>query len=158
MKNIFLNISISLISITILFIVIRFILNKTNYFKGRRLVRNVFSCFIALVLYFSCSILFFNNLTKTPKDSKFNESIWKDNISERHKMINDLLASDYLIGKTENKIKEVFGEPKKILGSDNNILVYDLIDRSWSEFKIIELKLYFKNNTLIKYEHYNQNK
>ena len=73
-------------------------------------------------------------------------------------MINDLLASDYLIGKTENKIKEVFGEPKKILGSDNNILVYDLIDRSWSEFKIIELKLYFKNNTLIKYEHYNQNK
>lgn len=82
---------------------------------------------------------------------EFNEFIWKENISERHKMIEDLLSSNYLIGKSKSKVNEVFGRPKNDL--KNEIWQYELIGHTWSDFILYDLKLYFEDHTVVKFDY-----
>ena len=64
-------------------------------------------------------------------------------------MIDDLIESKYIINKDKDKIIEVFGEPKdKII--EENIQVYELVGRSWSDFKITTLKIHFNDSTAYK--------
>ncbi|PWH83660.1 hypothetical protein DIS18_03645 [Algibacter marinivivus] len=141
-----------IIEITIIFIFIKLILNKLNYFKEKKGFKNIISVLSAILIYSFISVLFFNNLTKIPKE-KFDEIVWKENITERHKMIDDLLESEYLIGKSKNKINDVFGEPEMVL-EDGKIFQYKLVGRSWADFNLIDLKLYFENDIVKKFEYF----
>lgn len=95
-------------------------------------------------------------MTKIPKE-KFDEIVWKENITERYKMIDDLLESDYLIGKSKKKIKDVFGEPE-IVSEEGRVFQYKLVGRSWADFNLIDLKLYFVNDTVKKFDYFNSSK
>ena len=151
MKNIILSIITFIVILIVIFIVLRFILNKINYFKKRKITKNIVSGLSTMVIYFTLNILFFHSITKLPKQ-KFNETLWKNDISQRHQMIEDLLKSKYLIGKNKDTINDLFGKPKNRI-EEKNIYIYELIDRTWSDFKIIELKLYFENNIVIKFDY-----
>ncbi|WP_418637564.1 hypothetical protein [Winogradskyella sp.] len=146
-----LNLVIFLSSFLILFIVIKILLKKTTYFRDRKKTRNIVTVVLALFLYYLFSLLFFNYLTEIPK-VKFNENTWKDNISERHKMIDDLIHSDYLIGKTKEEIESVFGLPKKN-DNQNDIIKYELIGRTWGDFQIVNLKIFFEDNIVTSFEY-----
>lgn len=105
---------------------------------------------LALIIYFLFSSLYFNYLTITPKE-KFDELIWSKSVTERHKMIDDLLSSNYLIGKSKNKIKEIFGKPSKSFEKENT-WNYELVKRNWSDFETVYLKIYFENNAVSKFD------
>tara|TARA_B110000090_G_C13343816_1_gene432146 strand:+ start:624 stop:1106 length:483 start_codon:yes stop_codon:yes gene_type:complete len=150
MKNLILDIIIFIVTLVVIFIILRLILNRINYFQKRKFTNSIVSGLIAVILYFTLNILFFNSITKVSKQ-RFNETLWKKEISQRHQMIEDLLKSKYLIGKSKDTINNLFGKPKKRI-EEKNIYIYELIDRTWSDFKIVELKIYFENNIVIKFE------
>ena len=127
-------------------------MDKLNYFNKRKIFKNILSALAAILIYFLLSVLFFNSLTKIPKE-KFNEMVWKENISERYKMIDDLRESEYLIGKSKNKINYVFGKPERIL-EEGKVFEYKLVGQSWADFKTIKLKIHFKNDSVTKFEYF----
>lgn len=123
---------------------------KIHYLKNKVLI-NILSAISAIILYYVIFMLFFLFITRTPKIN-FDEIVWKNNINERHKMIDDLIQSDYLIGKNIDSIEYVFGKPLKI-DNEKKIIEYELIGRTWSDFRIIKLKLFLKNDLVSKFEY-----
>ena len=154
MKEIILSITFFLITIALMFFLLKLALSKLSYFKERKVVNNIVSILSAIIIYFFCSTIFFNSLTEI-SEKKFDEIIWNENINERHKMINDLLKSDYLVGKSRSRINRVFGKPERIL-EEGSVYEYKMVGRSWADFKIIDLKLYFENNTVKKFEYFKE--
>ena len=67
-------------------------------------------------------------------------------------MIDDLVQSDYLIGKDKDFLKNLFGKPLRI-DTENKVIEYELIGRKWSDFRIIKLKLYIKNDIVHRFEY-----
>ena len=67
-------------------------------------------------------------------------------------MIDDLIHSDYLIGKTKEEIESVFGLPKKN-DNQNDIIKYELIGRTWGDFQIVNLKIFFEDNIVTSFEY-----
>lgn len=145
------NIVIILIIVLPLFFLIKWFYEKIKYFKEKKLLKNISAIITSIIFYFLISTLFFSIRTRTPKIN-FDEIVWKNNINERHKMIDDLIQSDYLIGKNIDSIEYVFGKPLKI-DIEKNIIEYELIGRTWSDFKIIKLKLFLKNDLVSKFEY-----
>lgn len=144
------NIVIILIIILLLFFLMKWFYGKIKYFKEKKLLKNILAVISSIVLYFLISTILFSIITRTPK-SNFDEVVWKNNINERHKMIDDLLQSNYFIGKNKDNIESIFGEPLNI-DIENKIIEYELIGRTWSEFRIIKLKLYLENDIVYKSE------
>ncbi len=152
MTQVLLNLIPTILSIIIIWYLIKFIFNRINYFKNKKLFKNLAIVSVTLIVYFLAIKLILNTLISVPKE-KFNETTWKSNINERHKMIDDLIESKYIINKYKDKIIKVFGEPKdKII--EENIWVYELVGRSWSDFKITTLKIHFKDSTAYKTSHF----
>lgn len=152
MTQVLLNLIPTILSIIIIWYLIKFIFNRINYFKNKKLFKNLAIVSVTLIVYFLAIKLILNTLISVPKE-KFNETTWKSNINERHKMIDDLIESKYIINKDKDKIIKVFGEPKdKII--EENIWVYELVGRSWSDFKITTLKIHFKDSTAYKTSHF----
>ena len=146
----FLNLIPTILSIIIIWYLIKVIFNRISYFKNK--IKNLAIILATLIIYFLVIKLILNSLTSIPKE-RFNETTWKSNINERHKMIDDLIESKYIINKDKNKIIEVFGEPKdKII--EENVWVYELVGRSWSDFKITTLKIHFNDSTAYKTSHF----
>ncbi|WAC01883.1 hypothetical protein N7U66_18800 [Lacinutrix neustonica] len=131
-----------LLVIFILFILGIVILGKFRLFKEKRPLKIVTSIILSIFIYFLISTVYLSFLTKQP-EVEFNEKIWIEKPEERYKMIDDLLDSDYLRGKQKNNIKDVFGEPK--IKKEEN-WTYELIGRTWGDFKVFELNLQFENN------------
>lgn len=152
MTQVLLNLIPTILSIIIIWYLIKFIFNRINYFKNKKLFKNLAIVSVTLIVYFLAIKMILNTLISVPKE-KFNETTWKSNINERHKMIDDLIESKYIINKDKDKIIKVFGEPKdKII--EENIWVYELVGRSWSDFKITTLKIHFKDSTAYKTSHF----
>ena len=148
MTQVLLNLIPTILSIIIIWYLTKFIFNRINYFKNKKLFKNLAIVSVTLIVYFLAIKLILNILISVPKE-KFNETTWKSNINERHKMIDDLIESKYIINKDKDKIIEVFGEPKdKII--EDNIWIYELVGRSWSDFKITTLKIHFNDSTAYK--------
>ncbi|OBX26440.1 hypothetical protein LX77_01380 [Gelidibacter algens] len=150
MSNIIVNWIIIVLVILVLFIIIRYLLSKLVYFRNRKKTKNIISILLAVTIYFYFSSLFFYNISLQTEE-KFDEIVWINDINDRHKMIDDLLKSNYLIDKSRRKINDVFGKPKKTIQDD--IWVYELIDRTWADFELIELKIYFKDDTVRKFDY-----
>lgn len=137
--------------IFLFFLLIKKQIKKVNYFKERKIGANIVSVLLSLFLYSILSILLILYITKIPQ-RKFDKSIWKNNVSERYKMIDDLVQSNYLIGKEKDTIENIFGKPLKI-DSEKKIIEYELISRTWADFRIIKLKLYIENDLVAKFEY-----
>ena len=143
-----------IIILLILFIIVTKIFKNISYFQERKKAKYFFSGLTAIFFYALFSLVFFNFLTKIPQE-KFNEVLWKENVSERHKMIDDLLESDYLIGKQKDTIESIFGKPLKI-DTEKSTMEYELISRSWADFNVIIIKLYLQNDIITRFEYLEQ--
>ena len=144
------SVAIVLTIITLLYFVINRLLLRIKSFKTNKLKRLFLSIFLSVFSYIIISFFFIKSLTSIPQEP-FNESTWKNNVRERHKMIDDLLDSDYLIGKNKAKIIDIFGNPKEY-DSVQNIMFYELYKRSWADIYIVDLKLFLENNSVVKFE------
>ncbi|MFT7051080.1 MAG: hypothetical protein ACJAZK_001681 [Psychroserpens sp.] len=144
-----LRIFILLFIIIIIVFIAKWGLGKLSFFKSRKKHLYVISGLIGVLSFtiYALSLSYF--ITKMPQDN-FDKTVWINNISERHKMIDDLLKSNYLIGKNFGEIREVFGEPKE-LDSDKNIIIYELIGQTALDFKITTLKLHIKDSIVQKF-------
>ncbi|TXE15957.1 hypothetical protein ES692_14470 [Psychroserpens burtonensis] len=132
-----------LIIIAIAFIA-KWCLNKLSFFKSRKKLLYVLSGLIGLFSFIIYALCFSYYITKIPKEN-FSETTWMNEISERHKMIDDLLESDYFIGKNIDEIQKVFGKPKEV-NSNKSILIYELIGHTALDFKITTLKLHVRDS------------
>ena len=96
MTQVLLNLIPTILSIIIIWYLIKFIFNRINYFKNKKLFKNLAIVSVTLIVYFLAIKMILNTLISVPKE-KFNETTWKSNINERHKMIDDLIESKYII-------------------------------------------------------------
>tara|TARA_B110000967_G_scaffold121007_1_gene123648 strand:+ start:3989 stop:4456 length:468 start_codon:yes stop_codon:yes gene_type:complete len=140
--------------ILLIFSFIKRLIKKTKYFKERKKATNIVSVLLSFTLYFILSISLMLYITKIPQ-RKFDKSIWINKISERHKMIDDLIQSDYLIGKEKDSLEIIFGKPLKS-DAENKIIEYELIGRTWADFRIVKLKLFLKNDLVSRFEYSEQ--
>ena len=119
-------------------------LSRLKYFKHRAGLQYVTAFLATIIILCVCAIIYSSILTRKESE-KFDEVVWIDQPENRHKMIDDLLESDYLIGKKREQIKNLFGEPLSI-NKENNKLQYELIGQNWAEFEIFRVSLYFEND------------
>lgn len=133
-----------------LFFLMKWFYGKIKYFKEKKLLKNISAIISSIILYFLISTLFFSIITRTSKIS-FDKVVWKNDINERYKMVDDLIQSDYFIGKNRDSLEYIFGKPLKD-NIENKIIEYELIGRTWSDFRIIKLKLYLQNDIVSKFE------
>jgi hypothetical protein len=134
-----------------LFFIIKKQIRKVKYFKERKTATNLTSALLSLSLYSMLSIFLTLYLTRVPQ-RKFDKTTWINNVNDRYKMIDDLVQSDYLIGKDKDFLKNLFGKPLRI-DTENKVIEYELIGRKWSDFRIIKLKLYIKNDIVHRFEY-----
>ena len=137
---------------TFIFILFLFFLIKKfviKFFKEKTITVNIISVLISFFLYASLSISLIFYLTSTPK-RKFDKSVWENNIGERYKMIDDLLDSKYFIGKKREQINKIFGTPKN---SETEKIEYEIIGRTWSEFKIYKIELLLENDVVTSFNY-----
>ncbi|WP_213520789.1 hypothetical protein [Nonlabens sp.] len=155
MISIILSLAILAGMIFLLFLLVKKQIKKVSYFKERKIGANIVSAILSIFLYLILSVSLLFHITKIPQ-RKFDKSIWKNNVSERYKMIDDLVQSNYLIGKEKDTVESVFGKPLKI-DSEKEIIEYELIGRSWGDFRIIKLRLHMEDNLVKKIEYSEHN-
>jgi hypothetical protein len=129
----------------------KWFLSKLSFFKSRKKLLYILSGLIGIFSFIIYALCFSYYITQMPKEN-FNETIWMNEISERHKMIDDLLESDYFIDKNIDEIQKVFGEPKEV-SSNKQILVYELIGQTALDFKVTTLKLYVKDSIIKNFDY-----
>ncbi len=154
MTSIILNLVFLFGMIFLFFFLIKKQIRKLNYFREKKTATNIVSVLFSLTLYSILSITLVFYITKVTQ-IKFDKSTWINKISERHKMIDDLIQSDYLIGKEKDSLENILGKPLKI-DIENNIVEYELIGRTWADFRILKLKLHLKNDLVSKVEYSEQ--
>ena len=80
----------------------------------------------------------------------FDEKVWHSNPSRRHKMVDDKIYKELLIGKTKNEIIELLGVPGDLVDTDKEVLSYEIgKPPSFSEHKREELIIVFENSIAI---------
>jgi hypothetical protein len=147
MKEVTIN-TLSFVLLIVLIVILVLIMNKllkNHHFFKRKKIRLTTVILASLLLYVILSNLFFKEITSEPH-KKFDKKIWIKNKEKRYKMIDDLIESKYLINRSKNEVDEILGKPENRL--NNDIYTYKLIDRTWSDFKIVKLTLYYKNDTV----------
>ena len=125
-------------------------LKKFKYFEERKAITNVVSVIISVIIY-SLLIQYLILIVTNIPQKKFDKTKWINNPTERYKMVNNLVESDYLIGKNKDTIISIFGKPIK-QNHQTNTMSYEFIGQTWADFKIIKLELYIKNDTVSKTE------
>jgi hypothetical protein len=59
----------------------------------------------------------------------FDKELWRNNPTERYKMVDDLIESQMLISKTKNEVRILLGEPYSISNIQKDIFIYRLGDQ-----------------------------
>ncbi|MGB3605642.1 hypothetical protein, partial [Psychroserpens sp.] len=135
-----------LIIIAIAFIA-KWCLNKLSFFKSRRTLLYSLSFLIGVSTIIVLALSWNYYIFKIPQEN-FDETMWINESQNRHKMIDDLVESDYLIGKHVSKIRKVFGKPKNIR-PNHNIKIYEIMTPYYLNIKITTLKL-FVNDSVVR--------
>lgn len=73
--------------------------------------------FVAFVLSTSLIYLF---------EERFDKNQWRANPSRRYQMVDDLIESQLLIGKTKDDVILLLGEPYSSIASGNDVFLYRL--------------------------------
>ena len=97
---------------------------------------------VALVIFIAFIIattLFYFN------DWQFSSEEWKRAPSKRHEIVDDLIDSDILDGKTKQEIISILGEPYPYINKDSDTLIYDMgTPPAFFEEKLELLKIVFE--------------
>jgi hypothetical protein len=122
-------------------------------FKDRRyafsmciIISYVLSGFI-IVIYIVISNYNFTSI----ESKKFDQKEWSINKKDRFKMVENLIGDSILLNKTRVEAIEMLGEPNEIDGEDIKYLT-GVKGSLYPQFYF--LKIYFKDNIVIKVESY----
>ena len=98
--------------------------------------------FIAFVLSTSLIYLF---------EERFDRDVWISQPSKRHKMVDDVIESQLLSGKTKDEVILLLGEPNSSSSSEKDIFLYRLGKApSFIESKREQLLIVFENERVLK--------
>jgi len=76
--------------------------------------------FVAFILSTSLIWLF---------EKRFDEAQWKSNRTQRYKMVDNLIESQILIGKTKDEVILLLGQPNYSANTQKDVLAYRLGDQ-----------------------------
>ena len=137
----FLNLITFILIISTLTVVVYFLSRK--HLKFNILFKVVISLFISVGIYFTFIYLFFS-LLLNPKQMSFDKKIWVEDKTVQYQMIDDLIELDILIKKNKSEVINLLGNPTKII--NEKLWQYEIIGKTWSEFKLISLEIKFESN------------
>lgn len=138
--------------LSILIIILWKIVNKIKFLKGRKVLKTIVIILGVIGTYFLIITIFFTALDYE-RNIDFDETVWKNEIRERSKMLEDLLHSNYLIGKKTSEIRDVFGKPYKI-NIDEGSMTYELVgDHGFLEIKVVYLRLHLNDSTVMNFDY-----
>lgn len=82
-------------------------------------------------------------------EERFNQEAWSDNPANRHKLVDDLLDRELLIGKSKTEVIELLGKPIRSGSTEHYIFLYDLGRApSFSQSEPQQLQIIFKDETV----------
>lgn len=146
MKNIFLGLLSTIIILLLLAFIIKKIFKKLNIFKNNKALKWFVVMLSSIAVYGVIIYIIFSFLLKN-KQIEFDKNLWANKKEFRYQMIDNLIDSNILIGKNENKIKTILGAPNIIV--NDQIWIYEITGRTWAEFEFIILELQFDNNQIL---------
>ncbi|WP_431133594.1 hypothetical protein [Psychroserpens mesophilus] len=98
--------------------------------------------FIAFVLSTSLIYLF---------EERFDKNVWISSPSKRHQMVDDVIESQMLIGKTKDEVIFMLGEPNSSVSKEKDVFLYRLGQApSFFESKREQLLIVFENGKVFK--------
>ncbi|WP_111682353.1 hypothetical protein [Winogradskyella tangerina] len=110
--------------------------------KLKRLDKFILFFILAFVISFSLIQLF---------ETRFDESLWKDNPRKRYKMVDDLIESQLLMNKTKSEVRAILGIPQFSSTEPQDILIYGIGEPpSFVDSKREHLLLIFEDQRVIK--------
>jgi len=59
-------------------------------------------------------------------EERFDQDLWSTQPSKRHKMVDDVIESQLLIGKTKDEVIFLLGEPNSSISADKDVFLYRL--------------------------------
>lgn len=147
MKGIILGIIPTILIILLLVYLIKLIMNKIGFFKERKILKVTAIFFSTISIYLVIAYVTFSYISNGP-DIDFDKKLWMENREIQYQMVDDLVESNILVGKTEYIVKGIIGEPTQI-SVEKNKWRYEITGRTWSEFTLITLELNFENGKVI---------
>ena len=82
-------------------------------------------------------------------EERFNEDDWRNAPTKRHKLVEDLLERELLIGKTKTEVIIMLGPPNSNSTLKKDIIIYDLgSPPSFSKGNPQQLQIRFKNENV----------
>lgn len=98
----------------------------------------IFTAFII-----ATTLFYFNNW-------QFSSEEWARSPSKRYEIVDDLLDSEILDGKTKQEVLSILGEPYPYINKDSNTLIYEMgKPPAFFEEKIEFLKIVFNQGIVI---------
>jgi hypothetical protein len=86
-------------------------------------------------------------------EERFNQEDWHDNPPQRHKLVDDLIERELLIGKTKAEVVLILGQPNSDPRLKNHIFSYDIGQPpSFTKSKPQQLLIVFKNERVFTIE------
>jgi hypothetical protein len=84
-------------------------------------------------------------------EERFDKHQWRSEPSRRYQMVDDLIESQLLIGKTKNEVILLLGDPDSSISSGNDVFLYRLgKPPSFFESKREQLLVAFEVGTVFK--------
>lgn len=98
--------------------------------------------FVAFVISTSLIYLF---------EERFDKNKWSTSPSQRHQMVDDVIESQMLLGKTKDEVIFILGEPNSSVSNEKDVFLYRLGQApSFIESKREQLLIAFENNKVYK--------
>lgn len=98
--------------------------------------------FVAFVISTSLIYLF---------EGRFNINEWHSSPSTRHQMVDDVIESQMLIGKTKDEVIFLLGEPNSSISTDHDVFLYRLGQApSFFKSRREQLLVIFENGKVLK--------
>ncbi|MFD2822832.1 hypothetical protein ACFS5M_04065 [Lacinutrix iliipiscaria] len=84
-------------------------------------------------------------------EERFDKDLWRSSPSSRYKMVDDIIESQLLMGKTEDEVLFLLGKPNSMISKDSNSFLYKLGNEpSFIKSKKEQLLIVFKNGKVTK--------
>lgn len=84
-------------------------------------------------------------------EERFDQDLWRAQPLKRYKMVDDIIESQLLIGKTEDEVIFLLGKPNSIISKENNSFLYRLGEEpSFIKSKREQLLVVFTDEKVLK--------
>ncbi len=121
---------------------------KIGTIKNRKFLALIPTAILSPILYVGIIMIWIFSMAYYPK-SDFDQHEWMVNQEERYKMTDDIIESEFLIGKTKEEVMELLG--KDFYSYNENHMAYDLgFVPGLFNIDPDVLDIYFKDGIVIK--------